>query len=101
MPSFLSADDIIEIAGGRLAQGMVPEESGPLAVDTRENLEGAWFVALTGEKYDGHDFLGEAFNGGAIGCIVEERHNYPLPSTNFPLIAVADTLVALRDLARN
>lgn len=101
MPSFLSADDIIEIAGGRLAQGMVPEESGPLAIDTRSGVEGAWYLALKGGKYDGHDFMGDAFNSGALGCIVEERHNYPLPSTQFPIIAVPDTLVALRDLARN
>ncbi len=101
MPSVLSADEIIEIAAGRLAQGMVPEDLGPLSIDTRSGVEGAWFVALKGKTYDGHDFLGDAFTGGALGCIVEERHSYPLPSTNFPLIAVSDTLVALKDLARN
>lgn len=101
MPSILSADEIIEIAGGRLAQGMVPGEPGPVCTDTRKHVEGAWFVALKGRKYDGHDFLGDAFSGGALGSIVEERHSYPLPGNSFPLIAVPDTLLALRDLGRN
>lgn len=102
MPSILSADDIIEIAGGRLARGLVPGEPGRIVTDTRQDLEGAWFLALPGNTYDGHDFLGDAYSGGAIGCIVEERQNYPLPAeAPFPLIAVPETLTALRDLSRN
>lgn len=102
MPSILSADEIIEIAGGRLAQGLVPTASGRIVTDTRQDIEDAWFLALPGERFDGHDFLGDAFSGGAIGCIVEERQNYPLPAeAPFPLIAVPDTILALRDLSRN
>lgn len=102
MPSILSADEIIEITGGRLAQGLVPNQSGHVITDTRQDVEGAWFLALQGQTYDGHDFLGDAFSGGAIGCIVEERQHYPIPAeAPFPVIAVPDGLTALRALARN
>lgn len=102
MSSILSADEIIEITGGRLAQGLVPNQSGHVITDTRQDVEGAWFLALPGQTYDGHDFLGDAFSGGAIGCIVEERQHYPIPAeAPFPVIAVPDGLIALRALARN
>lgn len=79
----------------------MPDEEGPVICDTRLSIEGAWFAALPGAQFDGHDFLGDAFAGGAIGCIVEERTSYAIGSQQFPLIAVGDSLGAIGDLARN
>lgn len=101
LPAQYSAEEIIEIVEGRMAQGMVPDEAGVLATDTRASMEGAWFVALVGKNFDGHDFIGDAFCNGALGCIVEDRGSYPIASTSFPLIAVDDTELALAALVRN
>ncbi|MBK9141138.1 MAG: hypothetical protein IPM23_01480 [Candidatus Melainabacteria bacterium] len=100
MGASFSADEIIEIAGGRLAAGLVPDCVAGIATDTRSAVDDCWFVALRGSRYDGHDFLGDAFSGGAVGCIVEERQSYPIASTSYPLIAVSDTMKALADLGR-
>lgn len=97
----LSLEEIIEILGGRLAVGMMSDQIGAVASDTRCGVEGCWFLCLNGERFDGHDFLGEAFSGGALGCIVNERTGYPIASTGFPLVAVPDTGEALTRLARN
>lgn len=101
MPAIYNADEIIEIAGGRLGQGMLDEETGSICTDTRRLVEGSWFLALSGCEFDGHDFIGDAYCRGARGCIVEERHSYPIASSSFPLIVVPDTTLALRDLSRN
>ncbi|HIA52229.1 MAG TPA: hypothetical protein EYN91_09110 [Candidatus Melainabacteria bacterium] len=103
MVATFTAEEILEITTGRLAQGMMPDENeaAELCIDTREIKEGAWFVALRGDRFDGHDFLGDAFSSGALGCIVSERGSYPIASSSFPLIAVDDTLAALKSLARN
>ncbi|HEY9784126.1 MAG TPA: Mur ligase domain-containing protein [Candidatus Obscuribacterales bacterium] len=101
MRASFSAEEILEITGGRLAQGLMPDDVGGISTDTRDFQEGSWFVALPGNRFDGHDFIGDAFAGGAIGCIVAERGSYPIASTSFPLIAVDDTLGALESLARN
>ncbi len=103
MVATFTAEEILEITTGRLAQGMMPDENeaAELCIDTREIKEGAWFVALRGDRFDGHDFLGDAFSAGALGCIVSERGSYPIASSSFPLIAVDDTLMALKSLARN
>lgn len=103
MVATFTAEEILEITTGRLAQGMMPDENeaAELCIDTREIKEGSWFVALRGDRFDGHDFLGDAFSAGALGCIVSERGSYPIASSSFPLIAVDDTLTALKSLARN
>lgn len=65
--------------------------------DTRAIASGDLFVALRGERFDGHSFLDAAKNGGAIAALVDAkfRGRYPLP-----VIVVADTRRALGDLAR-
>lgn len=97
----LSLDELLDILDGRLAVGMMSDRVGPVVTDTRGDIENAWFLCLPGERFDGHDFVGEAFSSGALGCIVNERPSYPIAATTFPLVAVADTREALFKLARN
>jgi hypothetical protein len=101
MGAVFTAEEIMDITEARIAVGMMHEDLGEICTDTRQLKEGQWFLALRGQQFDGHDFLGEAFSCGAIGCIVEERTNYPIASTSFPLLAVPDTEEALKKLARN
>jgi UDP-N-acetylmuramoyl-tripeptide--D-alanyl-D-alanine ligase len=96
-----TGDEIMQLCEGRLAAGLMPDDAGAVCTDTRAIGEGQWYLALSGERFDGHDFLGDAFSAGAIGAIVEERPNYPIGNQQFPLIAVEDTLVAYHRLATN
>jgi len=67
--------------------------------DTRIISRGALFVALSGENFDGHHFLQQAANAGAVAAIVEkdiEPHNTP---KGLSLLRVKSTLEALGDLA--
>ena len=69
----------------------------PLAgvfTDTRAANAGALFIALKGEQYDAHNFVGQARAGGAAAALVER----PL-AVDLPQVIVADTLLALGDLA--
>ena len=61
--------------------------------DSREVGPGDLFVALKGEASDGHLFLDQAFAQGAAGAIVSAPCDHPH-------VLVADTFVALQDLAR-
>jgi len=62
--------------------------------DTRKPVAGGLFVALRGENFDAHDFLAQARQGGAAAALVSK--SLPL---DFPQVVVADTLLALGDLA--
>jgi len=68
-----------------------------VSTDTRHLTPGALFVALTGDRFDAHAFLGEARAQGAAAAVV--RQGTP-PVDGLPLFEVADTLVALGLLAR-
>jgi UDP-N-acetylmuramoyl-tripeptide--D-alanyl-D-alanine ligase len=68
-----------------------------IATDTRALEPGALFVALVGERFDGHDFLSEALARGARGAVVREGVNVPEGMVAFH---VPDTLVALGNLGR-
>ncbi|MBX9689305.1 MAG: UDP-N-acetylmuramoyl-tripeptide--D-alanyl-D-alanine ligase [Candidatus Obscuribacterales bacterium] len=101
MTAVFTGEEILDICKARLASGLMPDEAAPVVSDTRLLSEGQWYLAFAGDKFDGHDFLGDAFAAGALGAIVQERPNYPIGSQQFPLLAVEDTLAAYHALARN
>ena len=67
-----------------------------VTTDTRSLAPGDLFVALKGERHDGHDFVPSAFAGGAAAALVAEGRASTLAGN---LIAVPDALAALGALA--
>ncbi|MEM6517823.1 MAG: UDP-N-acetylmuramoyl-tripeptide--D-alanyl-D-alanine ligase [Cyanobacteria bacterium P01_C01_bin.70] len=65
-----------------------------LSTDTRQLQPHDWFLALTGERFDGHAFVQQAIAQGAAGVIVQA------PVDGQPQLRVADTLVAYQAIAR-
>jgi UDP-N-acetylmuramoyl-tripeptide--D-alanyl-D-alanine ligase len=86
-------------SGGRLASGDPAATASVVCTDSRALKAGDLFIALRGEKFDGHAFVPEAAKRGAAGAIVEEIPA-ALPA-GFAVIAVADTLRALQQLSAN
>src|SRR5208282_4289762 len=68
------------------------------SIDSRTVGKGQLFIAVKGERFDGHDFVGQALDHGAVAAVVRREHvgRY---SPRTPLLAVEDTLVALQALA--
>ncbi|MEI6079097.1 MAG: UDP-N-acetylmuramoyl-tripeptide--D-alanyl-D-alanine ligase [bacterium] len=64
--------------------------------DTRRIKAGALYVALKGENLDGHDFVKDAKNKGAVACLVEKK----IENVDIAQIIVPDTLYAYGELAR-
>ncbi len=67
-----------------------------VAIDSREVQPGQLFVALKGQKVDGHDFVQEAFKRGAACAIVQDGFHADIG----PLVKVKDPLAALQKLAK-
>ena len=62
---------IIEALTGILPKGFDREIHG-VAIDSRMVRPGSMFVALPGERVDGHEFVQEAFNRGASVALVHQ-----------------------------
>lgn len=66
----MSIERLIEVTGGTLAGGDASAMVNGLALDSREVEPGNVFVALVGERADGHDFVRAAIDAGARAVIV-------------------------------
>jgi UDP-N-acetylmuramoyl-tripeptide--D-alanyl-D-alanine ligase len=84
------------------------------SIDSRLVIPGALFVAIKGENVDGHDFVGDAFQRGAVAALVErplesEEHpidltrgvgSIPTEAPDLPVVLqVANTVEALQRIA--
>ena len=79
---------------GRMLGGNV--RFARVATDTRTLASGDLFVAIKGERFDGHDFVQAAFERGAAAALVADDRAEALAGN---LIAVPDSLAALGELA--
>jgi UDP-N-acetylmuramoyl-tripeptide--D-alanyl-D-alanine ligase len=69
-----------------------------VSTDTRSLRKGDLFVALRGERFDGHAFLKDAAASGAAAALVDRKYAEKAP---LPIAAVEDTRLALGALARH
>jgi len=110
----ISSSVILEALTGSRFPGFESEITGA-TVDSRRATSGSMFVALPGEKVDGHDFIDEAFTHGASIALIQRD-----PGNRFPVIdltseaslttlemsqppyclKVKDSLAALQSIAR-
>jgi UDP-N-acetylmuramoyl-tripeptide--D-alanyl-D-alanine ligase len=88
----------------RIALGLSPDHAlegvtySGICTDSRSVEEGSLFVAMAGERFDGHDFVAGALARGAAGAVVSREVGQEATS---PMYRVPDTLEALGSLARH
>jgi len=69
-----------------------------VSTDSKKIKGGELFIALRGNRFDGHDFVSEALVKGAKGAVVEEANSFT--RNGKVIIQVPSTLRALGDLAQ-
>ena len=101
MPCQFSVTQLVEILAAtpvNLSDEAVLALSSGITTDTRSLKPGHVFLALRGEKFDGHDFAGVAVEKGAIAVITDRRTGTQL--NGVPQLQVEDTLQAYQQIAR-
>jgi UDP-N-acetylmuramoyl-tripeptide--D-alanyl-D-alanine ligase len=97
--SGLTTDDLVAATGGRVL-ARSPRTVLGAAVDSREVVSGNLFVALPGERTDGHAFVAEAVDRGASAVLVaREPDGIDLASAGVSIIQVPDALRGFHAIA--
>lgn len=90
-----SLERIAEVVGGTFIPGGEPDMDNPVTSvvsDSRDAGRGSLFVAIPGERADGHDYVGHVLQQGACGTLASRA----VPG---PAVMVDDTVAALGRLA--
>ena len=94
-------EEVARFSGGRLIKGDPSLPVDRLHTDTRTLTAGDCFVALQGDRFDGHTFVAQVRNHGAVAAVVSN----PLVASDLPddlgLVEVPNTLEALQRFAAN
>lgn len=91
----LTLREIASIVDGTLVGANGDERvTGAAFVDSRDVVSAGLFVAVVGERVDGHDFAADAVGSGAAAALTTRQ-------VGVPAVVVADTVVALGLLARH
>ncbi|MDX6767690.1 MAG: UDP-N-acetylmuramoyl-tripeptide--D-alanyl-D-alanine ligase [Candidatus Methylacidiphilales bacterium] len=86
-------------SGGVLAHGQGERTVTRVTTDSRAILPGDLFVALSGERFDGHDYVADAFRQGALAVMVSREIPPSALVAGCGVIRVDDTLRGLQKLA--
>jgi UDP-N-acetylmuramoyl-tripeptide--D-alanyl-D-alanine ligase len=91
----LALGELAEIVGGELHGGHADAVvTAPAFVDSRRPEAGGLYVAIEGERVDGHDFAAQAVAGGAVAALTRRV-------IDTPCIVVADPVEALGMIAHH
>ena len=97
MPKFLTIGQIATGCGGKINRDDFSNlDCGGVCIDSRQVKSGDCFIAIEGENFDGHNFVSQAFEKGAVCAIVKKGF---IVSSGNAAIEVADTISALGQLA--
>lgn len=70
-----------------------------VSIDSRNIPGSCLFIAIKGERFDGHDFIDSAVTNGAEAVLVNKKRLNKLGEIDIPVVAVEDTVKALGELA--
>jgi UDP-N-acetylmuramoyl-tripeptide--D-alanyl-D-alanine ligase len=94
-----TGEELLRIAGVTPTGGALPEEFAGAAVDSRLVQPGELFIALRGERTDGHRFIEAALRAGAAAVLCAQPDSYAT-SQNIPQLVVANPVETLQRLAQ-
>lgn len=91
----LDIETILRVTRGK-GEGVFKTQVTGVSINSRTIKEGDLFIAIKGDRFDGHDFIAQALKKKAGAILVSQKSKRDI---NVPVICVKDTTKALGDIA--
>ena len=100
----ITLDELTKVICGEIQLGPYASDRmiHGISIDSRSIAEGNLFVAIPGERLDGHQFVSDVAKKGATAAVIAQEKKNSIPPEIFKkmaVIVVTDTKKALRDIA--
>ncbi|MCX8230475.1 MAG: UDP-N-acetylmuramoylalanyl-D-glutamyl-2,6-diaminopimelate--D-alanyl-D-alanine ligase [Alphaproteobacteria bacterium] len=93
-----TSEEVLTATQGRISSGTDAWQASGVSIDSRTCEPGDLFISISGDQFDGHDFVARAIEAGASAAIVSRMPEGL--SDEVPLVEVGDTMDALEGLGR-
>ncbi len=71
-----------------------------VSIDSRNIKKNTLFIAIKGERFDGHDFIDEVVKKGTTAVLISDKNFKKIKDFDIPVITVKDTTIALGEVAK-
>ena len=96
----LNIEDIFNVPGSVIYEPDKLRTMDYVSVDSRKNRPNTLFIALKGNRFNGHNFVKDAIKNGAAAVVISKRYLNQFDDVKVPIITVEDTKRALGDIAK-
>ncbi len=96
----ITLEDLFKLESSEIFNPDSYKDCKNISIDSREIKKDSLFVAIKGERFNGHDFVNDALRNGASSIMIDESEIQRFDSVDNTIITVKDTTKAYGDLAR-
>ena len=96
----LTLQDIFEIPTAVIYNPDSYKNITHFSIDSRDIKKNTLFIAIKGERLDGHNFIDQAVNNGASAIIIDKKYLNRIKDYDITVITVQDTTKALGEIAK-
>ena len=96
----LTIEDIFNVPTSEIFNPDIFKPVTSVLIDSRNMVKDSLFIAIKGNRFDGHNFLQDAINNGASAVVINRKEYKKFEDIYIPIVTVKDTKKALGDIAK-
>lgn len=96
----ITLEDVFNLPGAVIYNPDVFKDLSSVSIDSRNIKRNSLFIAIKGERFDGHSFIGTAIQKGASAVMINRNQLKKIDDVAVTVITVPDTIKALGDISK-